>query len=74
MAQYKEGAILPALCVLMHISAAEGSGTSLCPEAYGRAVWNDCLGIYNFPDGTKYVGKFRNNKFHGWGLIAALSH
>ena len=71
MAKYKEEAILTALCVLIHISAAEDSGIPLCPGAYGGVVWNDCLGVYTFPDGTKYIGKFRNNKFHGWGALVS---
>ena len=25
--------------------------------------------VYYFPDGTKYVGEFQKNKFHGRGLM-----
>ena len=26
-------------------------------------------GLYNFSDGTKYVGSFRSGKFHGVGFV-----
>ena len=71
IAKFKVWPILAALFVLMHISAAESSGIPRCPGAYGGAVWNDCLGIYTFPDGTQYIGKFRNSKFHGWGVLVS---
>ena len=39
------------------------------PPNYGQIEWNNCLGVYYFPDGTKYVGEFQKNKFHGRGLM-----
>ena len=70
MPGYKAVAIIfTALCILAKITVAEGSGITLCPGSYDKVLWNDCLGIYTFSDGTKYIGKFANNKFHGWGAL-----
>jgi hypothetical protein len=63
--------ILTVLFILVHISAAESSGIPGCPGAYGVAAWNGCIGIYTFPNGMQYIGKFRNNKFHGWGALVS---
>ena len=30
-------------------------------------IWT--IGVYTFFDGTKYEGNFRNNKFHGKGVL-----
>ena len=29
--------------------------------------WNNCFGTYNYADGGKYVGEWKNGKFHGQG-------
>jgi len=71
IAKFKVWPILAALFVLMHISEAHSSGIQRCPGAYGGTVWHDCIGIYTFLNGTQYMGKFRNNKFHGWGLLVS---
>ena len=40
-----------------------------CAGLYQTTDWNNCLGIYVFPDGTVYIGEFKKNKFHGRGVI-----
>ncbi|MBI78655.1 MAG: hypothetical protein CMM53_12940 [Rhodospirillaceae bacterium] len=60
-----------ALCILMHVSYAESSAAFFCPGTYNITPWNNCLGVYMFPDGTKYIGSFRKNKFHGWGALVS---
>ena len=29
--------------------------------------WNNCFGTYNYTDGAKYVGEFKDGKYHGQG-------
>ena len=31
------------------------------------ASWNNCIGTFTLPDGGKYVGEFRDGKYHGQG-------
>ena len=51
-----------------------------CPGEYSPATWTNCIGegrflkpedhgdeIYASPDGKKYVGEFKDGKFHGKG-------
>ena len=67
---HKTRTALAVFCTLIFLSSpAEVAQISLCPTGYGEVEWNNCLGVYYFPDGTKYVGQFRENKFHGWGAI-----
>ena len=67
---HKTRTALVVFCTLIFLSSpAEVAQISLCPTGYGKVEWNNCLGVYYFPDGTKYVGQFRENKFHGWGAI-----
>ncbi|MEK9744254.1 MAG: hypothetical protein VW493_10195 [Gammaproteobacteria bacterium] len=35
-----------------------------CPK-YG--VWHNCFGSYTFANGEKYVGEWRDSKYHGQG-------
>ena len=37
-----------------------------CPSD-NSVRWNNCFGNENFPDGDKYVGEFKDDKFHGQG-------
>jgi hypothetical protein len=32
-----------------------------------RSCWDNCQGTQTFPDGDKYVGEYKNNKFSGQG-------
>jgi hypothetical protein len=66
---HKMGAAVVALSTLINLPAADAGRISICPPNYGQVEWNNCLGVYYFPDGTKYVGEFQKDKFHGRGLI-----
>ena len=70
---HKNGAAAVALCTLMSISTGQAAGITICPQKYGQLEWDNCLGVYYFPDGTRYVGQFQNNKFHGWGALVSRS-
>ena len=41
------------------------------PDCTGeRETWDDCFGSIIYPDGSKYDGEFKDNKFHGKGTFA----
>ena len=42
---------------------------SQLPNCVGQrsAAWQNCFGTYIFSSGSKYVGEFRDDKFHGQG-------
>ena len=37
-----------------------------CPSDQS-ARWHNCFGTYTFDDGDKYVGEWKDNKYHGQG-------
>ena len=41
-----------------------------CPSD-NSVRWNNCFGNENFPDGDKYVGEFKDDKFHGQGTFTS---
>jgi len=44
----------------------------LCPKDQ-TAHYHNCWGIYVSDDGAKYVGEFKDNKYHGKGTYAFAS-
>ena len=38
------------------------------PNCKGDSL-NNCVGTYTFADGDKYVGEFKNDKWHGQGIL-----
>lgn len=36
-----------------------------CPGSYSKSTWSNCFGAYTFASGDKYVGEWRNGKYHG---------
>ena len=53
------------LATLPHTGAAQ-SRLPPCP-ADQDVRWDGCYGTYTYPDGTKYVGEFRDDKKNGQG-------
>ena len=41
-----------------NLPACQGSDTTM---------WSNCTGTKTFPNGAKYVGEFKDGKFHGQG-------
>ena len=39
-----------------------------CPGSYGR-TWTDCAGTCTWNLGKKYIGEFKNGRFHGQGTL-----
>ena len=48
--------------------AAAQSHLPECPSDRNQ-VWTACTGAYSYPDGSRYVGEFRNNKRSGQGTL-----
>jgi hypothetical protein len=48
--------------------AAAQSHLPPCPSDRNQ-VWTDCTGAYSSPDGSRYVGEFRDNKRNGQGAL-----
>ena len=60
------------LCLTIAVflgSAGVSVGLPKCDGSYKYSTWTNCVGVYTFPDGTKYFGKFFNQKFHGKGRL-----
>ena len=38
-----------------------------CAGSYNTVFWTFCVGTYKLPNGEKYVGEFRDRKYHGQG-------
>ena len=63
--------ILLALAVLL-LSPTEGWSLPPCPGSPASGwkeirTWTNCVGTYTYANGNKYVGEFRNAKYHGQG-------
>ena len=66
----------PTATICLTISVLLGSaGVSFavpqCKGSYNNNTWTNCVGVYTFPDGTKYIGAFYKNKFHGKGTVVS---
>jgi hypothetical protein len=48
--------------------SAQVSHLRPCPSDT-KVRWENCHGSITFPDGTKYVGEFRNNNYDGLGSL-----
>lgn len=42
---------------------------STCDAGTPRNQWTNCKGESSDADGRKYVGEFRDGRFHGWGTL-----
>lgn len=40
-----------------------------CEGDFGTVIWSDCQAIQTYSSGDKYIGEFKNNKRHGYGII-----
>ena len=45
-------------------------GLPQCPSSK-KNVWTNCQGSENFGKGYKYIGEFKNSKFHGHGTLTS---
>jgi len=59
--------LLIAFGLAPNIAAAQ-SHLPQCPSDRNQ-VWTDCTGIYSYPDGSRYIGEFRDNKRSGQGTL-----
>ena len=72
--------LLPILMVLGMLlgDAGKGLAVSSCPGSPTSSgstfiSWTDCFGIWNSANGNKYVGEFKNGKYHGQGTFIYVS-
>ena len=40
-----------------------------CPGSYNAATWTNCVGTNTFPDGSQYVGEWKDDKRNGQGTF-----
>ena len=50
-------------------SAGEAWSLPKCPGSYNQNTWHNCFGIGTTASGNKYVGEFRDGKYHGQGTF-----
>ena len=64
--------LLTILCIpaLLLLSSAEGWSLPAC-EGSNDLTWTSCFGTETLPDGTQYVGEYRDGKPHGKGTLTA---
>jgi hypothetical protein len=43
-----------------------------CPKENSYLRWNNCIGTYTYTNGDKYVGEFKDGKWHGQGTLFFL--
>ena len=49
------------------LSTVESWALPPCPGIYDKNTWGNCHGTYAWPDGSYYVGEFKDNNRHGQG-------
>ena len=54
-------------------SAGEAWSLPKCPGSYNQNTWHNCFGIGTTASGNKYVGEFRDGKYHGQGAFTFVS-
>jgi len=62
------------LCLTLAVFLGSAGVSFALPECDGSHkdnLWTNCIGVYNFPDGTKYIGAFHKNYFHGKGTMVS---
>ena len=66
--------LLIILCIpaaLLLLSSTEG--WSLPPCGSPESTWTNCVGTYTFDDGSKYVGEWEDDNYHGHGTYTYAS-
>ena len=58
--------LLVPLLLLVHVSSAVALPP--CPTD-PTAYWDNCEGVYTYPEGDKYVGEWKDDKYHGHGTF-----
>ena len=54
------------ICAALMLSASEAWTLPNCPSN-PNAIWTNCVGTYTWPDGTRYVGEWQDDKSTGQG-------
>ncbi len=60
--------LLTILCIPALLLLGSTEGWSLPPcEGSDDSTWTNCFGTATHPNGQKYVGEWKDDKFHGQG-------
>jgi hypothetical protein len=62
--------LLTILCIpaVLLLGSTEGWSLPACEgDSLHTSAWTNCFGTYTFPDGEKYVGEWKDDKYHGQG-------
>jgi hypothetical protein len=73
LAQAPRQAEPPRSTLSLSTSAYGQSTLPACDPNYPRTGWTNCQGTYEIVWGNKYVGEFRDGKFHGQGAYIYAS-
>jgi len=59
--------------VVLLFGAGEAWSLPKCPGSYNQNTWHNCFGTFTRADGSRYVGEWRDGKFHGQGTYYHLA-
>ncbi len=59
--------LLTILCVPAVLLLGSTEGWSLPPCEGNVSTWTNCVGTLTSPSGNKYVGEYKDGKWHGQG-------
>ena len=66
--------LLTILCIpaVLLLGSTEGWSLPACEgDSLHTSAWTNCFGTYTFPDGEKYVGEWKDDKYHGQGTFTS---
>ena len=61
-----------AMPLLLLVNAPVALALPPCPGIYAPNTWHDCQGTYEHEDAFRYVGEFKNGKYHGQGTSTLM--
>ena len=64
--------LLGAVLALL-LNTADASVLPACPGIYDPNTWHDCEGTYEHEDAFRYVGEFKNGRYHGKGYSTRMT-
>ncbi|MEW9920479.1 hypothetical protein AB2B41_12760 [Marimonas sp. MJW-29] len=59
---------IPLAACLLFPTPSSASSLPDCPSST-EVVWNNCYGKHTYSDGGEYVGEWKNDEPHGFGVL-----